>query len=96
MTIEWFPGHMLTARRQAAEALRKNDVVIEVLDARVPYSSCNPLVETLRREAQRPALKILNKSDLADPAARGKLPELESRKPASRTSLHRPGVVSKR
>jgi ribosome biogenesis GTPase A len=67
MTIEWFPGHMLTARRQAAEALRKNDVVIEVLDARVPYSSCNPLVETLRRETQRPALKILNKSDLADP-----------------------------
>jgi len=67
MTIEWFPGHMLTARRQAAEALRTNDVVIEVLDARVPYSSCNPLVETLRRECQRPALKILNKSDLADP-----------------------------
>lgn len=68
MPIDWFPGHMLTARRQAAEALPKNDVVIEVLDARVPYSSCNPLVETLRREAQRPALKILNKSDLADPA----------------------------
>ena len=68
MTIEWFPGHMLTARKQAAEALRKNDVVIEVLDARVPYSSCNPLVERLRRECQRPALKILNKSDLADPA----------------------------
>lgn len=67
MTIEWFPGHMLTARKQAAEALRKNDVVIEVLDARVPFSSCNPLVETLRRETQRPALKILNKSDLADP-----------------------------
>lgn len=67
MTIEWFPGHMLTARRQAAEALRKNDLVIEVLDARVPYSSCNPLVEALRLEAQRPALKILNKSDLADP-----------------------------
>lgn len=58
---------MLTARRHAAEALPKNDVVIEVLDARVPYSSCNPMVEALRREAQRPALKILNKSDLADP-----------------------------
>lgn len=67
MTIEWFPGHMLTARKQAAEALRKNDVVIEVLDARVPYSSCNPLVEALRRDAQRPALKVLNKADLADP-----------------------------
>src|SRR3954467_12598521 len=58
---------MLTARRHAAEAMRKNDLVIEVLDARVPYSSCNPLVESLRREGQRPALKILNKSDLADP-----------------------------
>lgn len=68
MTIEWFPGHMLTARKHATEALRKNDVVIEVLDARVPYSSCNPLVEALRRENQRPALKVLNKSDLADPA----------------------------
>jgi len=67
MAIDWFPGHMLTARRHAAEALPKNDVVIEVLDARVPYSSCNPMVEALRREAQRPALKILNKSDLADP-----------------------------
>ena len=68
MPIDWFPGHMLTARKQIGEALRKNDVVIEVLDARVPYSSCNPLVEALRRECQRPALKILNKSDLADPA----------------------------
>lgn len=67
MTINWFPGHMLTARKHAAEALRKNDVVIEVLDARVPHSSCNPMVEELRQECQRPALKILNKSDLADP-----------------------------
>ena len=44
-----------------------NDVVIEVLDARAPHSSCNPLFETLRRENQRPALKILNKNDVADP-----------------------------
>ncbi len=68
MSIEWFPGHMATARKLAAEALRKTDVVIEVLDARVPFSSCNPLVEKLRRECQRPALKVLNKADLADPA----------------------------
>jgi ribosome biogenesis GTPase A len=59
---------MVTARKQAALAMRKTDVVIEVLDARVPYSSLNPLVESLRRENQRPALKILNKSDVADPA----------------------------
>lgn len=58
---------MVTARKEAALAMRKTDVVIEVLDARVPYSSRNPLVESLRRENQRPALKLLNKSDVADP-----------------------------
>ena len=47
--------------------MRQTDVVIEVLDARVPHSSCNPMFETLRRENQRPALKVLNKADLADP-----------------------------
>lgn len=67
MPINWFPGHMVTARKDALVAMRQTDVVIEVLDARVPHSSCNPLVETLRRENQRPALKVLNKADLADP-----------------------------
>ncbi|MEY2934153.1 MAG: hypothetical protein RL033_4902 [Pseudomonadota bacterium] len=65
--IEWFPGHMREARKEAAETLRKTDVVLEVLDARVPFSSCNPMIEELRRKLQRPALKILNKQDLADP-----------------------------
>ena len=68
MSIDWFPGHMVKARREAQEAMRQTDVVIEVLDARVPHSSCNPLFEALRRENQRPALKILNKVDIADPA----------------------------
>jgi len=58
---------MVTARKEAAIAMRKTDVVIEVLDARVPYSSRNPMIEELRRENQRAALKILNKSDIADP-----------------------------
>ncbi len=66
-TLEWFPGHMATAYKEAVLTMRKTDVVIEVLDARVPYSSCNPMVEKLRRENNRPALKILNKSDIADP-----------------------------
>ena len=67
MPIEWYPGHMATAYKYAAETMRTTDVVIEVLDARVPASSCNPQVEALRRENQRPALKLLNKVDVADP-----------------------------
>jgi ribosome biogenesis GTPase A len=67
MAIGWYPGHMVTARKDAVVAMRKTDVVVEVLDARVPLSSCNPTVEVLRRENQRPALKVLNKADLADP-----------------------------
>ena len=66
MSINWFPGHMVTARKEAIETMRRTDVVIEVLDARVPYSSCNPDFETFRRENRRPALKILNKADVAD------------------------------
>jgi ribosome biogenesis GTPase A len=67
MPISWFPGHMVTARKDAVVAMRKTDLVIEVLDARAPHASCNPVVETLRKANQRPALKLLNKSDLADP-----------------------------
>ena len=67
MAIEWYPGHMVPARKEAALAMRKTDVVIEVLDARAPLSSRNPVFEDLRRQYQRAALKILNKSDMADP-----------------------------
>ncbi len=67
MAIRWYPGHMATARKEAAETMRKTDLVIEVLDARVPQSSCNPVFEGLRRQGKRPALKLLNKSDAADP-----------------------------
>jgi ribosome biogenesis GTPase A len=67
MAINWYPGHMTTARKAAAETMRKVDLVIEVLDARVPHASCNPMFENLRRQGKRPALKLLNKADLADP-----------------------------
>jgi len=67
VAIDWFPGHMVTARKEAALAMRKTDVVIEVLDARVPLSGRNPIFEQLRREYGRAALEVLNKSDLADP-----------------------------
>ncbi|HWZ47027.1 MAG TPA: ribosome biogenesis GTPase YlqF [Herbaspirillum sp.] len=69
MSIQWFPGHMNAARKKAAEAMEKVDLVIEVLDGRLPQASCNPMIEQLRVFRQRPCLKILNKSDLADPAA---------------------------
>ena len=69
MSIQWFPGHMSLARKKAAETMEFVDVVIEVVDARLPEASSNPMIRTLREHRQRPALKILNKADLADPAA---------------------------
>ncbi|MDF2180437.1 ribosome biogenesis GTPase YlqF [Neptuniibacter sp. CAU 1671] len=65
MSINWFPGHMHKARKEIAEVMDEIDVIIEVLDARLPRSSENPLVDKLRKG--KPVLKILNKSDLADP-----------------------------
>ncbi len=67
MSIQWFPGHMTSACRKAAETMEFTDVVIEVLDARAPEASCNPMIRELREHRQRPCLKILNKADLADP-----------------------------
>jgi ribosome biogenesis GTPase A len=60
---------MNAARREAAEQMENTDLVIEVLDARLPEASSNPLVDQLRKFRQRPCLKVLNKTDLADPAA---------------------------
>lgn len=66
MTIEWYPGHMAKAKRQIAEVMPRIDVVIEVLDARLPSASANPMLTKLR--GAKPCIKVLNKSDLADPA----------------------------
>lgn len=57
---------MAQAKRNLSKALASVDVVVEVLDARMPAASANPLFDELRKERQRPALKILNKADLAD------------------------------
>ncbi|MBY5992055.1 ribosome biogenesis GTPase YlqF [Ferrimonas balearica] len=65
MSIQWFPGHMNKARNEIKEVMPQMDVIIEVLDARIPYSSENPMVAKLRRD--KPVIKILNKADLADP-----------------------------
>ncbi|MEW9898975.1 ribosome biogenesis GTPase YlqF [Chitinivorax sp. PXF-14] len=67
MPIQWFPGHMNAARKKAAETMAAVDVVIEVVDARLPQASSNPMIEELRVFRQRPCLKLLNKADIADP-----------------------------
>ena len=67
MSIQWFPGHMVAAQKKAAETMEFTDVVIEVLDARIPGASQNPMINELGDARQLSHLKILNKSDLADP-----------------------------
>ncbi|HLP97302.1 MAG TPA: ribosome biogenesis GTPase YlqF [Sideroxyarcus sp.] len=69
MAIQWFPGHMTSAKKKATETMERIDVVIEVLDARVPDACSNPMLREMREHRQRPCLKVLNKADLADPAA---------------------------
>ncbi|KUJ72165.1 ribosome biogenesis GTPase YlqF [Thiomicrospira sp. WB1] len=64
--IQWYPGHMHKAQKEVREQLPEIDLVIEVLDARIPYSSQNPMLAQLYGD--RPVIKLFNKSDLADPA----------------------------
>ena len=66
MHIHWFPGHMAKARRMIKEQLSLIDVVIELLDARIPVSSANPIISELIES--KPRVVALNKSDLAEPA----------------------------
>lgn len=63
--IQWFPGHMAKTRRMITDNLKNVDIVIEILDARIPYSSRNPEIQRLT--AGKPTLLLLNKASLADP-----------------------------
>lgn len=65
MTLQWYPGHMHKAQKEMREVLPKVDIVIEVLDARIPFSSENPMIASIRGD--KPVVKVLTKSDLADP-----------------------------
>lgn len=67
MIINWYPGHMAKAKRLIEENLKVIDVVIELVDARIPWSSSNPMISKLI--GQKPSVLVLNKADLADPAA---------------------------
>ena len=63
--IQWFPGHMAKTRRLISENLKQVDAVIEIVDARIPYSSHNP--EIMKITAGKPMITLLNKASLADP-----------------------------
>ncbi|QCT03245.1 ribosome biogenesis GTP-binding protein YlqF [Paenibacillus algicola] len=65
MAIQWFPGHMTKARRQIEEKLKLIDCVIELIDARLPLSSRNPMIDDILQG--KPRLILMNKADLADP-----------------------------
>lgn len=92
MPIQWFPGHMTKARRLIADTMPSQDVVIEVLDARLPRSSENPLLAELRRH--KPCIKVLAKSDLADPArTKAWIRFFEEEKHPSPGDGLKPGVV---
>ena len=64
MTIQWFPGHMAKARREVTEKLKLVDVIFELVDARIPVSSENPMLQEIIQ--QKPRLILLNKADMAD------------------------------
>lgn len=65
MTIQWFPGHMAKARREVTEKLKLVDIIFELVDARIPLSSRNPMIEQIIQ--QKPRIVLLNKADMADP-----------------------------
>ena len=98
MSINWFPGHMTTARRKAAETMAVIDVVIEVCDARLPEASSNPLIRELRLQRQRPCLKLLNKADLADPQVTAAWLDYYNRQPGVKAvaiSCKKPGDAAR-
>ncbi|HEY4554206.1 MAG TPA: ribosome biogenesis GTPase YlqF [Bacillaceae bacterium] len=64
MTIQWFPGHMAKARREVTEKLKLVDIVFELVDARIPSSSANPMIQDIIQ--QKPRLILMNKADMAD------------------------------
>lgn len=71
MNIQWYPGHMTKARRAMKEDMKLIDLVIELVDARVPFSSRNPDIDELA--AGKARMVLLNKADLADEAKNGSL-----------------------
>lgn len=64
MVIQWYPGHMAKAKREVTEQLKKVDVVFELVDARIPFSSRNPMIDEVIQ--QKPRVVIFNKKDMTN------------------------------
>ena len=97
MSLQWYPGHMTKARRELVALMPSQDVMIEVVDGRLPGASSNPLLAELR--AGKPLIKVLTKSDLADPeVTRGWVTYFESEPgvKAFAATTERPQVTRKR
>lgn len=97
MSLQWYPGHMTKARRELAALMPSQDGVIEVLDARMPKASSNPVVAELR--GTKPVIKVLTKSDLADPEVTRAWIEHFEREPgvkAFASTTERPEVTRRR
>jgi ribosome biogenesis GTPase A len=97
MSLQWYPGHMTKARRELVALMPSQDVMIEVLDSRLPRASSNPLVAEVR--GTKPVIKVLTKSDLADAAVtRAWVAHLESEPgvKAFAATTERPQVTRKR
>ena len=67
-SIQWFPGHMTKTKRQMEKTLKLVDAVAEIVDARIPISSRNPVIDQIIQ--QKPRVILLNKADMADPDRR--------------------------
>jgi len=83
MQIQWYPGHMHKASKEIKYALPDIDLLIEILDARIPYSSQNPMLARLR--GGKPCIRVLNKTDLADPELTKQWQEYLEREQAVKT-----------
>lgn len=97
MSLQWYPGHMTKARRELVALMPSQDVMIEVLDSRVPRASSNPLLAEIR--GTKPVIKVLTKSDLADPAVTRAWVEYFEGEPgvkAFAATTERPQVTRKR
>lgn len=90
--IQWFPGHMKKAQRLIEENLKLVDVVIELLDARIPASSANPMLAEIIKG--KPRLIALNKSDLADAASTKRWLAYSARRAFRRLRLTRSRVAA--
>lgn len=91
MSLSWFPGHMNKAKREIAKAMGRVNLVVELVDARAPFSTSNPLIPDLRGD--RPTLTVLNKSDLADADATARwVRHMEAQPGVRAVALHREQV----